>query len=237
MLWRLPALAVCFCDNNNRVRRGVHSRRRQRVSATPLEGDLFASSWPAQGLAGVDEVGRGPLAGDVVAAAVILDPDRPVHGLDDSKKLSPEQRQALALEIRESCLAWSVARASVAEIDSLNILQASLLAMHRAVEDLGVEPAYVLVDGNRLPRWRYASEPVVGGDGRVPAIAAASILAKVQRDAEMVEMESVYPGYGLARHKGYPTRQHLEALRRLGVSPIHRRSFAPVREMLIEESS
>lgn len=201
-----------------------------------MEGDLFASNWPAQGLAGVDEVGRGPLAGDVVAAAVILDPDNPVQGLDDSKKLTPGQRLSLALEIRQRSLAWSLGRASVAEIDSLNILQASLLAMHRAVQGLVVEPAYVLVDGNRLPHWPYASEPVVGGDGRVPAIAAASILAKVQRDAEMEAMESRYPGYGLARHKGYPTRQHLEALRRLGVTPIHRRSFGPVRQLLAGEA-
>ena len=198
----------------------------------PLDADLFSSAWPAEGLVGVDEVGRGPLAGDVVAAAVILDPARPVEGLNDSKKLTEKRRCELAENIRASAAAWCVARASVAEIDSMNILQASLLAMHRAVQGLGVEPAYVLVDGNRLPRWSYAAEPVVGGDGRVPAIAAASILAKVQRDAEMVELEARYPGYGLARHKGYPTREHLDALKRLGVTEIHRRSFAPVRELV-----
>ena len=199
-----------------------------------MDGDLLSNAWPAEGLAGVDEVGRGPLAGDVVAAAVILDPQRPVPGLDDSKKLTAARREALAAEIREKALAWSLGRASVAEIDQLNILQASLLAMHRAVQGLNVEPAYVLVDGNRLPRWPYPSEPVVGGDGRVPAIGAASILAKVQRDAEMAELDSSYPGYGLARHKGYPTREHLEALRQLGVTPIHRRSFGPVRDLLAE---
>lgn len=201
-----------------------------------MDGDLFSNAWPAEGLAGVDEVGRGPLAGDVVAAAVILDPARPVPGLDDSKKLTAERREALAAQICDSALAWSLGRASVAEIDSLNILQASLLAMHRAVQGLAVEPAYVLVDGNRLPHWRYAAEPVVGGDGRVPCIAAASILAKVQRDAEMADLESTYPGYGLARHKGYPTRQHLDALKRLGVTPVHRRSFGPVRELLDAEA-
>ncbi len=180
----------------------------------------------------MDEVGRGPLIGDVVAAAVILDPARPIEGLNDSKKLTAKRREALAVEIRECALAWAVGRASVAEIDEINILQASLLAMHRAVQGLQVEPAYVLVDGNRLPRWPYASEPVVGGDARVPAIAAASILAKVQRDAEMVALDVRYPGYGLARNNGYPTAEHLEALKRLGVTPEHRRSFGPVRELV-----
>ncbi|MEP5765345.1 MAG: ribonuclease HII [Halieaceae bacterium] len=197
-----------------------------------MDLDLFAGDYPARGLAGVDEVGRGPLAGDVVAAAVILNPDDPVAGLDDSKKLSPARREALAAEIRERAVAWCLGRASVAEIDRINILQASLLAMRRAVEGLAVQPDYVLVDGNRLPQWSYRSEPVVGGDGLVPAIAAASILAKVQRDDEMIALDERYPGYGLAQHKGYPTRLHMEALQRLGVTPIHRRSFAPVRELL-----
>ncbi len=196
--------------------------------------DLFTPAYEGADLAGVDEVGRGPLAGDVVAAAVILDPARPIEGLRDSKKLSEARREALALEIREHALAWCVARASVAEIDDLNILQASLLAMRRAVDGLSAAPGYVLVDGNRLPRWDYRSEPVVKGDDRVPAIAAASILAKVQRDRELVELEGMYPGYGFARHKGYPTAEHLEALRRLGVTPVHRRSFAPVRAVLEE---
>jgi len=197
--------------------------------------DLFKPDYDGPGLAGVDEVGRGPLAGDVVAAAVILDPQRPVTGLRDSKKLSAARREQLALEIREHALAWSVARATVAEIDEHNILQASLLAMHRAVLALAPQPAYVLVDGNRLPRWEYASEAVVKGDDRVPAIAAASILAKVQRDQELVALEQLYPGYGFAAHKGYPTARHLEALRRLGVTPVHRRTFAPVRALLESE--
>ncbi|MBP6681840.1 MAG: ribonuclease HII [Halioglobus sp.] len=195
-------------------------------------GELFHIDYHGPGLAGVDEVGRGPLAGDVVAAAVILDPARPIAGLRDSKKLSAPRREALALQIREQALAWAVARATVAEIDQLNILQAALLAMHRAVQALRPQPAYVLVDGNRLPRWDYASEPVVKGDDRVPAIAAASILAKVQRDGELLELERQYPGYGFAAHKGYPTAAHLKALRTLGVSPVHRRSFGPVRALL-----
>ena len=194
--------------------------------------DLFQPEYDGPGLAWVDEVGRGPLAGDVVAAAVILDPARPIAGLRDSKKLTAARREQLALLIREQALAWSVSRASVAEIDELNILQASLLAMHRAVQALNPQPAYVLVDGNRLPRWSYASEPVVRGDDRVPAIAAASILAKVQRDSELVQLEQQYPGYGFASHKGYPTRAHLEALRTLGVTPAHRRTFGPVRALL-----
>jgi ribonuclease HII len=194
--------------------------------------DLFHIAYHGPGLAGVDEVGRGPLAGDVVAAAVILDPARPIPGLRDSKKLSALRREALALLIKEQALAWAVARATVAEIDQLNILQAALLAMHRAVQALRPQPAYVLVDGNRLPRWEYASEPVVKGDDRVPAIAAASILAKVQRDGELLELERQYPGYGFAAHKGYPTAAHLKALHTLGVSPVHRRSFGPVRALL-----
>lgn len=197
--------------------------------------ELFRANFEGPGLAGVDEVGRGPLAGDVVAAAVMLDPARPISGLRDSKKLTAARREQLAIEIRQQALAWAVARASVAEIDELNILQASLLAMHRAVRALDPQPAYVLVDGNRLPRWDYASEPVVKGDDRVPAIAAASILAKVQRDGELQELELRYPGYGFAAHKGYPTPAHLAALRKLGVSPVHRRSFAPVRALLVED--
>ena len=201
------------------------------------EYNLFAAAYDGDLLAGVDEVGRGPLAGDVVAAAVILDPGAPVSGLRDSKKLSEAQREYLAGEIRTRARAWAIGRASVAEIDDINILQASMLAMHRAVQALATQPEYVLVDGNRLPHWRYASDAVVKGDDRVPAIAAASILAKVQRDAEMVELDHTYPGYGLARHKGYPTRAHIEALQRLGVTAIHRRSFAPVKELLLQGSA
>lgn len=204
--------------------------------------DLFApdpdcpASFPER-LAGVDEAGRGPLAGDVVAAAVILDPARPIPGLRDSKKLPEGRRRELAEAIVENATGWSVARASVAEIDRLNILQASLLAMRRAVLALQPAPDYVLVDGNRLPRWDFASQPVVRGDDRVAAIAAASILAKVRRDAEMAALEGVYPGYGFARHKGYPTAAHLAALRRLGVSPAHRRSFGPVKTLLVNPGS
>ncbi len=208
----------------------------RRRSFVPIaNGDLFSGRPAASLIAGVDEVGRGPLAGDVVAAAVILDPNKPVSGLRDSKKLSEKRREALALEIRANALAWSVARASVAEIDALNILQASLLAMRRAVESLSPQPEYVLVDGNRLPVWKYASEAVVKGDDRVAEIAAASILAKVQRDGELVALDEEYPGYGLARHKGYPTRQHILALAELGVTPIHRRSFGPVRKLLLAQ--
>lgn len=198
--------------------------------------DLFACSYRGDLLAGVDEVGRGPLAGDVVAAAVILDPARPIAGLADSKKLSEKKRELLFVEIQQKALAWSVARASVEEIDRLNILQASLLAMTRAVETLTVQPEHVLVDGNRLPRWNYRAEAVVKGDDRVPAIAAASILAKVTRDRELVALDAHYPGYGLADHKGYPTAVHLAALQRLGVTPIHRRSFGPVKNLCGENA-
>lgn len=196
--------------------------------------DLFASDdWPAL-TAGVDEVGRGPLCGDVVTAAVILDPAQPIDGLNDSKKLTEKRRDVLFDVIRERALSFCIARASVEEIDQLNILQASLLAMKRAVEGLPIQPELVLVDGNRLPRWHYRSEAVVKGDSRVEAIAAASILAKVTRDREMQALDVLYPGYGLAGHKGYPTAAHLEALKRLGVTAIHRRSYAPVQALLTE---
>ena len=182
-------------------------------------------------IAGVDEVGRGPLAGDVVAAAAIFGDSVPV-GVTDSKKLTAKRREQLAVAIKSSARAWCVARASVAEIDSLNILQASLLAMHRAVDGLSLAPEFVLVDGNRLPAWNYKSKPVIGGDALEVSIGAASILAKVQRDAEMVALDDEYPGYGFARHKGYPTREHMAALAALGVTPWHRKSFAPVKRLL-----
>jgi ribonuclease HII len=190
-------------------------------------------------LAGVDEVGRGPLVGDVVSAAVILNPDDPIAGLADSKKLSEKKREALALEIKSRALAWCVTRASVAEIDTLNILQASLLAMKRAVEGLVIQPEHVLVDGNKLPRWQYPSQAIVQGDSLIPAISAASILAKVQRDREMVELDKQFPGYGLAEHKGYPTKKHLAALERLGIpvtgdTPLYRCSYAPVKKILLK---
>ena len=183
-------------------------------------------------ICGVDEVGRGPLAGPVVAAAVILDPRNPVDGLHDSKKLSEKRREQLYVEIREKALAWCVGRAEVAEIDAINILQASLLAMRRAVEGLSLLPDHVLVDGNRLPQLPCAATAIVGGDASETCISAASIIAKVSRDREMIELDAAYPGYGFARHKGYPTKMHLEALRQQGVTEIHRRSFAPVRRLL-----
>jgi len=181
--------------------------------------------------AGCDEVGRGPLAGDVVAAAVILGTSIP-DGLNDSKKLTERKRERLFDEIKASALAWSIGRASVEEIDRLNILNASLLAMRRAVESLSPLPEHVLVDGNKLPAWQFSAEAIVGGDGSVPCISAASILAKVTRDREMVALDETYPGYGLAKHKGYPTAQHIAALAHLGVSPIHRRSFGPVARLI-----
>ncbi|KHO65706.1 ribonuclease HII [Pseudomonas flexibilis] len=186
-------------------------------------------------VAGVDEVGRGPLCGPVVTAAVILDPARPIRGLNDSKKLTEARREALFDEIQEKALAWCIARAEVDEIDRLNILHATMLAMQRAVEGLSVTPKLALIDGNRCPKLSVPSAPVIGGDAEVPAIAAASILAKVSRDREMQALDLIYPGYGLAGHKGYPTPAHLEALQRLGATPIHRRSFAPVR-MALEAS-
>lgn len=185
-------------------------------------------------VAGVDEVGRGPLCGPVVTAAVILDPARPILGLNDSKKLSEARRERLFDEIREKALAWCIGRAEVEEIDRLNILQATFLAMQRAVAGLAVRPGLALIDGNRCPVLEVPAAPVVQGDGRVPAIAAASILAKVSRDREMAALDALYPGYGMAGHKGYPTPAHLEALRRLGPTPIHRRSFAPVRALLAD---
>ena len=192
--------------------------------------DLFQISGGSI-VAGVDEVGRGPLAGDVVAAAVILGDSSPA-GLTDSKALSPRQRERLAETIRSEAVSWSLGRATVAEIDELNILQASLLAMWRAVEGLSVQPSLVLVDGNHLPRWSYEARAIVKGDLIEPAISAASIVAKVTRDGEMVILDDQYPGYGFATHKGYPTKAHLAALASLGVSPVHRRSFGPVKRLL-----
>lgn len=180
-------------------------------------------------VAGVDEVGRGPLAGPVVAAAVILDPQRPIEGLTDSKRLTARRREQLVPLICKQALAWALGRAEVDEIDRLNILQASLLAMSRAVAGLRVQPEHVQVDGNRCPRLHCSVEAIIKGDLHVPAIGAASIVAKVARDREMIELDSRYPDYGFARHKGYPTREHLDALHRYGVLAEHRRSFAPVR--------
>lgn len=185
--------------------------------------------------AGVDEAGRGPLCGPVYAAAVILDPTRPIDGLNDSKKLSEKKREALAPLIRERALAWAVGVATVEEIDRLNILHASMLAMRRAVEGLGVPPDEVLIDGNRVPSGLVVpARAIVGGDASEPAISAASILAKIGRDHEMKALALLYPQYGIARHKGYPTPEHLAALREHGPSPIHRRSFAPVAQSALD---
>ena len=183
-------------------------------------------------ICGVDEAGRGPLAGPVSAAAVILDPDYPIAGLADSKKLSERQRDQLAIIIRERALAWAVAYAEVGEIDRLNILQATLLAMRRAVLALPIQPQQVLVDGLYCPQTGIPSQAIVKGDSTVAAISAASILAKTARDALMLELHKTYPHYGFAAHKGYPTAAHLAALREHGVSIVHRKSFRPVRELL-----
>jgi len=183
-------------------------------------------------ICGVDEAGRGPLAGPVSAAAVILDPGNPIDGLADSKKLSERQRDQLAPIIRERALAWAVAYADVEEIDRLNILQATLLAMRRAVLALGIQPQQVLVDGLYCPDTGIPSVAIVKGDSKVAAISAASILAKTARDAQMLELHEIYPNYGFATHKGYPTAAHLAALREHGVSIVHRKSFRPVRELL-----
>lgn len=183
-------------------------------------------------VAGVDEAGRGPLAGDVYAAAVILDPQRPIAGLTDSKKLSQAKRDLLAVSIREHAIAWSVATATVEEIDQLNILQATMLAMQRAVQGLAPVPAEVLVDGNRVPALDMAARAIVKGDLTEPAISAASILAKTARDASLQELHERYPDYGFDQHKGYGTALHLARLKALGPCPAHRRSFAPVRNCL-----
>ncbi|RZI42311.1 ribonuclease HII [Herbaspirillum sp. HC18] len=183
-------------------------------------------------ICGVDEAGRGPLAGAVFAAAVILDPARPIDGLRDSKKLTETKRVALAEQIKERALAWSVAQCSELEIDAINILQASMLAMRRAVEALNPAPTLALIDGNRCPVMTIRSEAIIKGDDKVPAISAASILAKTARDASLMELHVQYPHYGFDQHKGYPTPLHLERLREHGVSPVHRKSYAPVRELL-----
>lgn len=183
-------------------------------------------------VAGVDEVGRGPLAGAVVAAAVILDPDKPIAGLTDSKKLTEKKRDLLFDIIKRDALAWAIGRAEVEEIDTLNILHASMLAMKRAVEQLQPAAEFAQVDGNRCPNLLIPSEAIVKGDLTVPCISAASIIAKVTRDREMEALDKVYPGYGLAQHKGYPTQVHMDALKQLGPTVIHRRSFGPVAALL-----
>lgn len=181
---------------------------------------------------GVDEVGRGPLVGDVVTSAVILDPNKPILGLNDSKKLSEKKREVLYSIIIENAKAWAIGRASPSEIDELNILNATLLAMKRAVEGLNILPEFVLVDGNKLPKWKYPSLSVVKGDSLVPEISAASILAKVTRDREMLELAKLYPHYGYEKHKGYPTAAHLEAIKQYGVHSLYRKSYGPVATLL-----
>ena len=188
-------------------------------------------------ICGVDEAGRGPLAGPVFAAAVILDPAKPIHGLRDSKKLTEARRDELAVEIKAHALSWSIAQCSEAEIDELNILHASMLAMRRAVEGLHVKPTLALIDGNRCPVMPYRSEAIVQGDDKVAEISAASILAKTARDAALVLLHEQYPHYGFDQHKGYPTALHLERLKLHGVSPVHRKSYAPVRALLIPQET
>ena len=183
-------------------------------------------------IVGVDEVGRGPLAGAVVTAAVILDPKNPIAGLADSKKLTEKQREKLEPIIKQHALAWALGRSEPEEIDDINILQATLVAMKRAVENFSIKPTHALVDCNQAPALACTVKTVIKGDQSELAIAAASILAKVARDREMVEMDTLYPGYGFAKHKGYPTQQHQQALLDLGVTPIHRRSFKPVQRAL-----
>lgn len=183
-------------------------------------------------MCGVDEAGRGPLAGPVFAAAVILDPTKPISGLRDSKKLTSARRDVLALQIRQRALAWSIAECSEEEIDRLNILQATMLAMRRAVEGLSVQPTLALIDGNRCPAMTIRCEFIIKGDDKVPAISAASILAKTARDAALVVLHLQFPQYAFDQHKGYPTALHLARLREHGVSPVHRKSYAPVRALL-----
>jgi len=218
--------------------RKIRARKsRNRAEGQRLRHMLqFESELWAQGylrIAGVDEAGRGPLAGPVVAAAAILPQGWRLEGLDDSKKIADEaRREELAATIQREAVAWAVARAEVEEIDALNIRRASLLAMRRAVEALGVAPDYVLVDAFRVPECPLPQQGIIKGDARSLSIAAASVLAKTARDRWMRELDALYPGYGLAEHKGYPTSEHVEALRTRGVLPIHRRSFGPVREVL-----
>lgn len=185
-------------------------------------------------ICGVDEAGRGPLAGPIYAAAVILDEARPIAGLRDSKKLSPARREALAAQIRERAASWAIASATVAEIDQLNILRATLLAMERAVAGLAIQPALARIDGNRAPRLDCAIELLIGGDDIEPAISAASILAKTERDTVMLALEQTHPGYGFAQHKGYGTAAHLAAIRELGPCAAHRRSFAPIAQHALD---
>ncbi|ELS9503217.1 ribonuclease HII [Vibrio parahaemolyticus] len=205
-----------------------------KAKTTKAKVELPPFEYPQgyQLIAGVDEVGRGPLVGDVVTAAVILDPNNPIEGLNDSKKLSEKKRLALLPEIKEKALAWAVGRCSPEEIDELNILQATMVAMQRAIAGLKVQPDLALIDGNRCPELPMDSQAVVKGDLRVAEISAASIIAKVVRDQEMEELDKQYPQFGFAKHKGYPTKAHFEAIERHGVISEHRKSFKPVKKAL-----
>ncbi|MCA1323536.1 ribonuclease HII [Herbaspirillum sp. alder98] len=205
---------------------------RTKTGNAPPPETLSLFDYAGEIICGVDEAGRGPLAGPVFAAAVILDPQRPIEGLRDSKKLSEAARDNLAVHIKNNALAWAIASCSEQEIDQLNILQASMLAMRRAVESLATVPTLALIDGNRCPVMAIRSEAIVKGDDKVPAISAASILAKTARDAALMVLHDSYPQYGFDRHKGYPTAFHLERLKLHGVSPVHRRSYAPVKALL-----
>ena len=198
-----------------------------------MDSEIFI---PPGLVAGVDEAGRGPLAGPVVAGAVILDPENPIDGLKDSKRLTALRRDVLYAEIEEKALAWAVGRADVEEIDRINILQATMLAMQRAVAALQPAAEHALIDGNRCPDLACPAQAIVKGDSRVAAISAASIMAKVTRDREMLSLDVMYPGYGLAQHKGFPSKAHIQALENLGVSPVHRRSYAPVRRILQQQA-
>ena len=200
------------------------------MSKLTLAPSLFAID--GELICGVDEAGRGPLAGPVFAAAVILDPNTPMMGLRDSKKLTAQRREELAILIKRDALSWSIAQCSEAEIDQLNILQATLLAMRRAIEGLSITPTLALIDGNRCPVCTVRTEAIIKGDDKVAQISAASILAKTARDASLMDMHKIYPHYAFDQHKGYPTALHLERLREHGVSPVHRRSYGPVRALL-----
>lgn len=215
----------------SKVSRGLSQKQLENKSEVMMENySLFDHS--DELICGVDEAGRGPLAGPVTAAAVILDPNRPILGLRDSKKLSEVQRDALALEIKEKALAWAIAECSEQEIDELNILQATMLAMRRAVEALKITPTLALIDGNRCPVMAVRSEAIVKGDDKVPAISAASILAKTARDHVLAQLHMQYPEYGFDQHKGYPTALHMAKLREFGVTPVHRKSYGPVKLLL-----
>ncbi len=216
------------------VKTGSTKTKSPKTNTTKAKVELPPFEYPEgyQLIAGVDEVGRGPLVGDVVTAAVILDPNNPIEGLNDSKKLSEKKRLALLPEIKEKALAWAVGRCSPQEIDELNILQATMVAMQRAIAGLNVQPELVLIDGNRCPDLPMDAQAVVKGDLRVAEISAASIIAKVVRDNEMEELDKLYPQFGFAKHKGYPTKAHFEAIEQHGVIEEHRKSFKPVKKVL-----